>query len=97
MALGFPKNEPKSVPGKGLSEGGKVEGLQSMHKPADSMASHDMNTKSGGSVGSTWPASPAHDCPITLENAESVANKITPNDSNMNAGLGPIEVPGTGL
>ena len=93
--MSYPKNEPAKVLGKGLSEGGKVGGLASMHKPANEMASHDSNMKS--SKGSTFPASPAHSDTINLENAESTANKITPNDSNMSAGLGGIEVPGKGL
>jgi hypothetical protein len=95
MSLGFPKNEPKEVPGKGLSKGGKVEGLQHMHMRADEMASHDTGVKA--SPGDVYPASPAHAESINLENAESHANKITPNDANMSAGLGPIEVPGKGL
>lgn len=95
MALGFPKNEPESVKGSGLNKGGKVGGLASMHKPADSMASHDTNMKA--SSGDPFPASPAHSDCINLENAESYADKITPNDSNMKAGLGSIEIPGKGL
>lgn len=96
--MSYPKNEPISVPGKGLSKGGSVEGLHSSHLPADQMAPHDTNTLSmKPDKGSTYPASPAHSDTINLENAESHADKITPNDCNMQSGLGATPVPGKGL
>jgi hypothetical protein len=91
----MPKNEPHSVPGKGLGSGGKTEGLQHMHMTADKMAPHD--TGMMAKPGDPYPASPAHAESRTLENSERIADQITPNDSNMSAGLGPIDVPGKGL
>lgn len=87
--MSMPKNEPTSVPGKGLSSGGKVAGLQHMHMTADKMAPHDTGLKS--TVGG-YPTSPSHPSP----NLESKIEDVAP-DSNMSRGLGPIPVPGKGL
>ena len=95
MSLGFPKNEPTSIPGSGVGKGGKTEGLQHMHMRADEMAAHDTGVKAAS--GDPYPASPAHADGVNLENAESHADAIAPNDSNMSSGQGGIEVPGKGL
>jgi hypothetical protein len=89
MAIGA-KNEPTKVPGKGLSSGGKVQGLQHMHMRADEMASHDSGM-AGETRPGAWPASPVHAGGL-MSKDEAPAG-----DANMHPGLGPIEVPGKGL
>jgi hypothetical protein len=88
MAIGA-KNEPTKVPGKGVSKGGKVGSLQHMHMRADEMAAHDSGMKPSQAG---YPSSPPHEGP----NLNSAGPGPVGNE-NMQAGLGPIDVPGKGL